>query len=289
LVFEPAFGTEPVIAEDDGNVDVAFTSANFTLSESATYGWTFKVVRGTNTVANALVSLIESAQTSIHIASGHLRSRPVAEALMHKMAATPGIDLRILTDGQEYIGKTTHFEQMEELDACVGAAEGNEAKEDACSDNNFYYGYLLDQAGIALRYKYYAYRWDYSYADQMHHKFFVVDGERIATGSYNLSDNAEHNTLENMVFLDDAAAPGIAARYEAEFERLWSLGQQADLYRKYMDDVDNGSGPLPIVFEPMALEWAQIADLKRAVVTACPDVNSEPFRTEPEKHQSCSR
>ncbi len=149
--------------------------------------------------------------------------------------------------------------------------------------------YVLDQAGIALRYKYYAYRWDYSYADQMHHKFFVVDGERIATGSYNLSDNAEHNTLENMVFLDDAAAPGIAARYEAEFERLWSLGQQADLYRKYMDDVDNGSGPLPIVFEPMALEWAQIADLKRAVVTACPDVNSEPFRTEPEKHQSCSR
>lgn len=41
------------------------------------------------------------ADESIWVGSGHLRSRPVAEALIAKRAADPMIDIRVYLDGQE--------------------------------------------------------------------------------------------------------------------------------------------------------------------------------------------
>ena len=55
----------------------------------------------------------------------------------------------------------------------------------------------------------------------MHHKVMIIDGRYVATGSYNFSGNAERTNDENLVIIDD---PALAAQYEAEFEKLYAIG-----------------------------------------------------------------
>lgn len=58
------------------------------------------------------------------------------------------------------------------------------------------------------------------YADAMHKtfhdKFMVVDGLRIATGSFNYKDSGDTSNAENLVLID---SPALAARYEADWEK----------------------------------------------------------------------
>jgi phosphatidylserine/phosphatidylglycerophosphate/cardiolipin synthase-like enzyme len=57
----------------------------------------------------------------------------------------------------------------------------------------------------------------------MHHKFIIVDGKKLATGSYNLSDDAEYRSNEAMLFLTDKK---VIAAFSSEFDRLWNSGKQ---------------------------------------------------------------
>jgi len=52
----------------------------------------------------------------------------------------------------------------------------------------------------------------------MHHKFFVVDGQIVITGSYNFSKAAEESNNENVLILHN---PEIAAQYTQEFFKVW--------------------------------------------------------------------
>ena len=274
---------------DDPNIDAVFTSANFTVSESARYGMTFSVVRGSNVVADRLVELIWSAQESIHVASGHLRSRPVSEALIARAEADPDLDIRVYLDNQEYLSSYSHNEQENELETCLEEAGDSEAQRSDCLDRGFLFGYSLHLAGIPVRYKYYCYRWHYSYAEQMHHKYMIIDGRILVQGSYNLSDNAEHNTMENIVIFDAAGFPTVVADFEANFESLWVTAIEDGLYEELMNTVQNTTEDVPLVFEPMSLDWNQVTDLKRAIRDACPDINSSEYRSNPERHWYCDR
>jgi len=53
---------------------------------------------------------------------------------------------------------------------------------------------------------------------QMHHKVIIVDGERVAFGSYNFSYSAESRNDENLVIVHD---PAFAAQFRMEFERIY--------------------------------------------------------------------
>ncbi len=53
----------------------------------------------------------------------------------------------------------------------------------------------------------------------MHHKFMVVDGEVVVTGSYNWSAAAEDRNDENIVVIYDRRT---ASLFTQEFERVWS-------------------------------------------------------------------
>ena len=55
----------------------------------------------------------------------------------------------------------------------------------------------------------------------MHHKFAVVDGEVVATGSYNWTSNGDYHNDENLVVLHSET---VASDYAAEFLRIWDLG-----------------------------------------------------------------
>ncbi len=289
LAFFASADVGPDLAADEPGVDAVFTSANFTVGESARYGPTFSVVRGSNTVSDRIVTLIAGARRSIHIASGHLRSRPVAEALLAKAVQAPEVDIRVYLDGQEYISSWYHGEQERRRQECLVAAGDSDTRAQDCNDKGFLFGYGLGLGGVSVRYKYYAYRWDYTYAPQMHHKYLVFDGETVASGSYNLSDNAEHNTMENLVIYRGSAYPELIAAFEDNFETLWRTGEAAGLYEALLEDAVNGDDAVPLVFEPMALDWERATALKKALRDACPAINSDDFRRNPGAHKWCDR
>jgi phosphatidylserine/phosphatidylglycerophosphate/cardiolipin synthase-like enzyme len=58
----------------------------------------------------------------------------------------------------------------------------------------------------------------------MHHKFLIVDGKIMVTGSYNWTPGAEYVNYEDILVEKDA---GLVLRYQQEFERLWSVGVDA--------------------------------------------------------------
>jgi phosphatidylserine/phosphatidylglycerophosphate/cardiolipin synthase-like enzyme len=277
--------TEPVTdIPDDPSVEALFTSANFRAYESATNGGTFSVIPGRSVVADRWVELIRGARRSIRIASGHLRSRAISEALLEAHANNPELDIRVYLDGQEYLAESTHRIQEQELEACLVRAGMNEGARQACTDRGFLFSYQLHAAGIALRYKYYAYRWHYSYAAQMHHKYMIVDDTTLVTGSYNLSDNAEHATMENVLILEDAA---LIAEFAANFDAMWTTGEGR--YETLMSAMTSGTGNVSLVFDSMSLDWTEVTALKRAIRAACPLVDSTEYRTRPEAHLFCPR
>jgi phosphatidylserine/phosphatidylglycerophosphate/cardiolipin synthase-like enzyme len=54
----------------------------------------------------------------------------------------------------------------------------------------------------------------------MHHKFMVIDGYIVVTGSYNWSSAAEDRNDENVVVIFDR---DVAQRFVQEFERVWQM------------------------------------------------------------------
>ncbi|MBK6514120.1 MAG: hypothetical protein IPG04_08355 [Polyangiaceae bacterium] len=90
---------------------VFLTSDNFTVE-----GTSFKVTTK-NTVSDELVRAIDAAEESIHIASGHLRSRPVSEALMRKAAEDPGRrDSGLPRQAGVHLGQRQHAAAREPTD-----------------------------------------------------------------------------------------------------------------------------------------------------------------------------
>ncbi len=72
----------------------------------------------------------------------------------------------------------------------------------------------LAQAGIAVR--------DDRSAAHMHHKFALVDGAALLTGSYNWTRSAARENEENFVITGDRRFVGAFAR---QFEKLWEALQ----------------------------------------------------------------
>jgi phosphatidylserine/phosphatidylglycerophosphate/cardiolipin synthase-like enzyme len=275
---------------DDPTVDAVFTSDNFRMWVSSRFGNTFSVVRGVETISHRIVEMIEESEESIWIASGFLRSRPVSEALLKKHEENPDMDIRVYVDGKEFIAESTHQRQLAGLEDCLNKAGDSEAKVQDCTDKGFHFSFPLQAAGIDLKFKHYSYRWHYSYAPQMHHKYLIFDGRKVMTGSYNLSDNAEHNTFENMVIFTDEAYPDMVDAYVNNFSTMWVTGDEDELFAELMDEIENGtSSRIPIVYDAMALNWEQVSQLKSALNANCADINNTSFRRTPERHYTCTR
>jgi len=75
---------------------------------------------------------------------------------------------------------------------------------------------ILARAGIPVRYF-------TPVGGSMHHKFILVDGKTVVSGSYNLSNDAEFRSNEAMFFSTDEK---IVAAFEAEFDKLWIIGKE---------------------------------------------------------------
>ncbi len=271
--------------ERDG-VEVLFTSDNFRTYYSSRYGNTFGTLPERNTIADGVVALIESAQDSILIASGHMRSRASAEALIAKQNANPEMEIRVYLDGQEFINISTHWRQILKLNECLEQAGRSASRARRCRNRGCYYGYALHLADIDLRFKHYAFRWDYSYAVQMHHKYVIIDRELVASGSYNFSDNAEHNTFENMVVYKSTHFPELVQAFVDNFESIWTTGEGQ--LEPLLDTIEH-SDEFPLVYDSMALSWTDVYHLKTLILAHCPEIYSDEFRRNPTEHLTCAK
>jgi phosphatidylserine/phosphatidylglycerophosphate/cardiolipin synthase-like enzyme len=57
----------------------------------------------------------------------------------------------------------------------------------------------------------------------MHHKVIIIDQKVVITGSYNFSNNAEHNNDENTLIIHNQ---DIAAQYTKEFKQIYDLAKR---------------------------------------------------------------
>ena len=54
----------------------------------------------------------------------------------------------------------------------------------------------------------------------MHNKFAIFDGKLMVTGSYNWTNNAEHNNYENAIFISDSET---ISQYQKEFDIIYEF------------------------------------------------------------------
>ena len=54
---------------------------------------------------------------------------------------------------------------------------------------------------------------------KMHHKFMVIDKDRVLTGSYNYTTSASTESYENLVLI---ASPAVATKFAEEFDSIKS-------------------------------------------------------------------
>lgn len=271
-------------AVDDPTVDAIFTSQNFKITSRG-----LTAQRDGYDVADRFIEKIEQAEHSIWLFSERLRSVPVAEALMRKAAERPDVEIRVYLDNQEYVSSSTSAGLMRDLMECYATASTTSQRIN-CEDG-MYYSYEATQAfgdspNHELRMKYYSYNWHYSFP-QMHQKTMLVDGRWLLTGSYNLSENAEFSTFENVMIYDGQAYPQLIAAFESELDRLWNLN--TDQYDGLMNRVTGTATQVPIQFEPIAMTWQQVDDYRTATRDACSHAQLSDLRMNNDTARWCTR
>ncbi len=119
-------------------------------------------------------------------------SKEIAQALV--AAKNRGVDVRVLVDGPQSAALRGGWaEAIEMLDAAKVPLRRVYPDGDKKSRST--------DAGRA----------------KFHHKFVVIDGERVLTGSFNWTVLADEENYENLVTLTGK----VATKYADEFERVW--------------------------------------------------------------------
>jgi phosphatidylserine/phosphatidylglycerophosphate/cardiolipin synthase-like enzyme len=236
--------TDALIAQHEDDASHAwFTSPNF--KPTAGGGWS---VLGTTVVTDQLVAAILSAKKSIEIASGHYVSIPIAQAVADAVEANPALAVTMALDCQEAT-------RSGEPDALKKAVE---------------------QAGGSIHYKCNTYRWHYKLAKQMHHKYLVIDGTRLYTGSLNFSDNAETSTFENMLLFQGSEHAPLVKAYRDNLEKIRAYGRDDDLaaLAELESEIETGE-TVPLVWEPpISMDQATYLALRDLIRAHCPATKS---------------
>ncbi|MGB7710767.1 MAG: DUF655 domain-containing protein [Microcoleus sp.] len=111
--------------------------------------------------------------------------------------------------------------------------------------------------------------------DRLHHKFAVVDGKTVITGSHNWSEAANHGNDETLLaILYEGSAnesPTVAAYFEREFDRLYKgailgipprIKQRIDAQKKECESLQAASKPATVAGENTAAKPQIVAGKK---------------------------
>jgi phosphatidylserine/phosphatidylglycerophosphate/cardiolipin synthase-like enzyme len=236
--------TDELIAEnDDPNTDAFLTSYNF--KPTASQGWS---VLGTTVVTDQLVEIIAGAEKSMHIASGHFLNEPIAKAILDALENNPDLEVEIVLDCQE-VSKSGNIASLKKA---------------------------IEAAGGSIYYKCNTYRWHYKYADQMHHKYLVVDGKTLFTGSLNFSMNAEINTFENMLMFAGPEHAPLVASYLQNHAKVRGYGRDDNMQAltDLEEEIETGDS-VPLNWKPaISMDLGDFQDLKDLIRAECPATKS---------------
>ncbi len=216
---------------------------------------------GPYTVRDAIISAIKNAKKSIHCSFNHFNMLEISQALVE--ASKRGVDVKLTVDNQEFrekwsaqgIEMTPYFvENWKKL-------PGNANKT------------------APARVKFYSHSPNPAMWYLNHHKFFLVDSGAsdavLFTGSYNLSETAEHNQFDNMVSYAGSKFANLQKSFLDEFSKLWALERDASDKPKadavaFYTTITNGS--LPIHSQrPVSLTFEEIIKLRSDVRAIAPD------------------
>lgn len=139
--------------------------------------------------ADVLTAEINNATQSVHTAIYALTNDAVIDAFA-AAAARPGMDVQLVAEESQ-----TDARVLAEL--ANAGVQARFATPRSCDCGNV-------SQGI------------------MHHKFTLIDGRTVVTGSYNYSCSAENCSEEHVVTIAD---PRVAEQFEAEFQHLFSTGE----------------------------------------------------------------
>lgn len=181
---DPASAVHSVPAVDQEDIEVYFNSPK-RLEPGSTE---------ISNLTNEIVSLIDSAESHLQIASTRIRLVPVLEAL--QAAAGRGVYIQAVISQDDFMDL------------------GKRAK------------YLLNNPNIDLRIKFYNLHVADYMTYQMHNKFMIVDSHKLVTGSFNWSSSSENKHIENIVILSGKLAKEVLPAYQNEFASIWNLGRE---------------------------------------------------------------
>jgi phosphatidylserine/phosphatidylglycerophosphate/cardiolipin synthase-like enzyme len=145
---------------------------------------------------DAIVALINGAKSKIDVAVANFDTEAIATALCQ--ASARGVAVRVLTDQGQY-----------------GVTASKITKVEACKPR------------IPVRYKVYGLAWFHPRSQLMHHKYLIVDGTTLATGSYNWSVTAEKANAENLQVIVQKGTTNstLLKAFQKEFDTLWDLNR----------------------------------------------------------------
>ena len=125
---------------------------------------------------------------------------------------------------------------------------------------------------MEVRYKFYSMVMYHPLSQLQHHKFMIVDGKHLVTGSYNWSDTAEWSNYENIVVFWGRKPKPIIEEFQKEFDKLWDMNRR--VYAPFLENLRKSSGEegyrriVPVHFEtdyfpyPMTLTRKEIAPIR---------------------------
>lgn len=212
-------------------------------------------------VETKLIHAIANAKSRIQIATGHFRSWNLMNALTE--AVKRGVKVELVLDSQEYVSTFKRAAEAKELGECVAGGK----PEAECRKRGYYFSRHAYEGGVDVRIKSYALRWDFMKAPQMHHKYMIVDGKTVYTGSYNWSYNAEFESVENVWVLREA---GVVREFLRNFETVRTYGA-ADIPR-LLHEFRDARDELPFHYTPVSLSYPEMDELRGIACAKCPDV-----------------
>ena len=138
-----------------------------------------------------VLQAIDQAHSSIQMAAYLFTSSDVARALVQ--ARKRGVQVQVLVDWKANFDEDARYARH-----ALG---------------------ILRNAGIAVR--------QIDVYPVFHDKYMVIDRRTVQTGSFNYTYSAAHRNAENVLVVWNA--PELAARYLADWQRNWALGQPIKL------------------------------------------------------------
>ncbi|HEY3117537.1 MAG TPA: phospholipase D-like domain-containing protein [Chloroflexota bacterium] len=177
--------------------------------------------RSTSALEQSLVGLMDRAQNTLDVAVYEIDLGPVADAMAR--AEQRGVQVRMVTD-TDTLTNTRNPSTKRVLDELRGAGVP-----------------IVDDQRRPI----------------MHHKFAVVDGRWVETGSWNFTFSETYRNNNYAILID---SPQLAANYTAEFEKMFVAHQFGPRKTRGVPFpvFDLGGGRLESYFSPEDSAGAQI-------------------------------